>query len=124
MAGDRTRARGELEAEVMRILWGDTHLLSARDIQDRFTGRTPAYTTLMTALDRLEKKGRVIREGESPRKVKFRATRSVDDHASQEMVTALDAAGDRKAALLRFAGNLGAEDLELLREAIAPRKLR
>ncbi|QTV80354.1 BlaI/MecI/CopY family transcriptional regulator [Microbacterium sp. NIBRBAC000506063] len=124
MAGQRTRERGELEGEVMRILWERDELLSARDVQALFSGHTPAYTTLMTALDRLEKKGQVVRSGESPRKVRFRAARSGDEHASREMASALDAAGDRQAALLRFAGNLAAEDLELLRQAIAPRKSR
>ena len=44
MAGDRTRERGELEGEVMQILWASDEAISARDIQDRFSGRTPAYT--------------------------------------------------------------------------------
>lgn len=124
MAGDRTRARGELESEVMRILWDRSALLSGREIQDLFSGPTPAYTTLMTALHRLEKKGEVAREGQSARKVRFRAVRSGEEHVSREMTNALEAAGDRGAALLRFAGNLGEEELELLRQAILPKKSR
>lgn len=115
--GERTRERGELESDVMRILWEDGGALSARDVQARFEAPIPAYTTLMTALTRLEKKGRVTRSGPSPRKLRFTATRSDDEHASDSMITALDGAGDRHAALLSFAGNLTPEDIALLRGA-------
>lgn len=122
MAGERTRERGELEAEVMRILWEASAPMSARDIQAVFTGHVPAYTTLMTALDRLQKKGDVVRLGDSPRKVRFRAARSGDEHVGRSMMTALDGAGDRQAALLQFAGNLAEEDLDMLRGAISRRR--
>lgn len=113
----RTRERGELEGQVMRLLWDHDGSLSARELQDRFSAPVPAYTTLMTALSRLEKKGRVVRSGDSPRKIRFAATRSDDEHASDSMLSALDRAGDREAALLSFAGNLAAEDIALLRGA-------
>lgn len=115
----RTRGRGELEAEVMRILWEQNESLSVRQIQAFVTGHTPAYTTLMTALDRLQKKGQVVRRGVSPRKVRFQATQSGEEHVSLAMMSALEDAGDRHAALLRFAGNLTAEDADLLQQAIA-----
>jgi predicted transcriptional regulator len=114
----RTRARGELEGGIMRILWEAQAPLSAKDIQDAFDGHTPAYTTLLTALDRLQKKGRVLRSGDSPRKVRFEAAHAEDEHAGEAMISALDEASDRQAALLRFAGNLDARDVEVLRRAI------
>ncbi|MEV8220734.1 BlaI/MecI/CopY family transcriptional regulator [Microbacterium sp. NPDC077391] len=118
MPGERTRERGELESEIMRILWDSAQPVSAREIQEQFTGHTPAYTTVMTALERLHQKGQVVRSGDSPRKVRFHAAQSEDEHASVSMMTALDGAEDRQAALLSFAGNLAAEDVELLRAAI------
>ena len=118
MAGERTRERGELEGEVLRILWAASGPMSAREIQALFTGRVPAYTTLMTALERLQKKGDVIRSGDSPRKVRFHAARSGEEHVGRSMMSALDGAGDRQAALLQFAGNLAPGDLDLLRSAI------
>lgn len=124
MAGERTRERGELEAEVMRILWEQSEPMSVREVQAVFSGRVPAYTTLMTALERLQKKGQVIRSGDSPRKVRFQAARSGDEHVSLSMMSALEGAGDREAALLKFAGNLATEDVELLRRAIAPARTR
>ena len=103
MAGERTRERGELEGEVMRILWEASEPLSARDIQAVFTGHVPAYTTLMTALERLQKKGDVVRSGDSPRKVRFHAARSGDEHVGRSMMTALDGAGDRQAGAMDVA---------------------
>ena len=52
-------AFGALERDVMNVLWtsGD---LAVRDVQSRL-GREIAYTTVMTTLDRLYKKGVLVR---------------------------------------------------------------
>lgn len=52
-------ALGRLETEVMRVLW-TARELAVRDVQARLE-RTVAYTTVMTTLDRLFKKGFVTR---------------------------------------------------------------
>lgn len=119
MAGERTRERGELEGEVLRILWAAAQPLGARDIQARFTGHIPAYTTLMTALERLQNKGDVVRVDDGTRRVRFQAARSGDEHVGRSMLTALSRAEDRRAALLQFAGNLDEHDLDLLRCALS-----
>lgn len=94
--------------------------MSAKEIQEAMTGRAPAITTVLTALDRLCRKGEVQRLGESARKMRFRAAFSGEEHASMTMLSALDDAGDRQAALLKFAGNLSPDDVALLRRAIDP----
>jgi len=48
-------ALGQLEREVMEALWRDGEM-SVRDVHQAFDERS-AYTTLMTTLDRLHKKG-------------------------------------------------------------------
>lgn len=48
-------AFGALEREVLAILWSEGHL-AVRDVQARLR-REAAYTTVMTTLDRLYKKG-------------------------------------------------------------------
>lgn len=115
MASTRIRARGELETEVMRLLWAESQPVGASELAQKFPAPQPAYTTLMTALSRLERKGRVVRSGDSPRKIRFSPSRSDEEYASETMMTALGGAGDRRAALLAFAGNLNDEDLDLLR---------
>lgn len=121
MSGIRTRARGELESEVLRILRESEVPLSAKDLQDHFTGAVPAYTTLLTALDRLVVKGEVGRIADSPRKVRFSATRSAAENVSDSMIGALGRVEDRRAALLKFAGNLDDEDVLFLQQSLESR---
>lgn len=53
-------ALGELEREIMEMLWTNSSEMSVRDVHSRFNDRL-AYTTLMTTLDRLHKKGLLAR---------------------------------------------------------------
>jgi predicted transcriptional regulator len=53
-------ALGPLERGILELLWGQADPLSVRALSDAFE-RTLAYTTLMTTLDRLHKKGLVER---------------------------------------------------------------
>jgi len=54
---------GELENAVMEILWSHRVAMSVRDVHDLLARqRDLAYTTVMTVLDRLSKKGIVHRE--------------------------------------------------------------
>lgn len=122
MSGIRTRAPGELEAEVLRILRASEEPLGARDIQAGFAASVPAHTTVLTALDRLVEKGEVVREQISARKMRFHASRSAAEDASATMIGALASIDDRQAALLKFAGDLDEQDLALLRSAVRPRR--
>ncbi|AXT86740.1 CopY family transcriptional regulator [Aeromicrobium sp. A1-2] len=114
------RAHGELEAQVLRTLWGGERPLTAKEIQQALPGQLPAHTTVLTALDRLRGKGDVERAGVDARGIRFAATRTEAEHTGLAMLQHLTGAGDRRAALMRFAGHLGAEDIELLRRAISP----
>ena len=118
MAGDRTRASGALEAEIMRILRASSEPVSAAEVRDACVGRKPAYTTVLTILDRLGAKGMVERRALSPRKVRFAPTQDDAQHATESIRSTLDASTDRRAALLHFAGSLDDADAALLREAL------
>ncbi len=54
-------ALGRLEREVLERLWSEAGAVSVRALGESFGGAL-AYTTLMTTLDRLHKKGLVQRE--------------------------------------------------------------
>lgn len=58
-----SRALGELEREVMNLLWSASKPSSVRDVHERLGDRL-AYTTVMTTLDRLHKKGLLARRSE------------------------------------------------------------
>ncbi|MDX2377593.1 BlaI/MecI/CopY family transcriptional regulator [Microbacterium sp. LRZ72] len=122
MSGRRRRGHGELESEVLAILRRHTAPIGAADIKAAFTDPTPAYTTILTALDRLIHKGEVTRHAESPRKVRFAARLSAAETASDSMHSALEGLDDRRAALLQFAGDLDADDVKMLRAALTKKR--
>ncbi|PZE67030.1 MULTISPECIES: BlaI/MecI/CopY family transcriptional regulator [unclassified Curtobacterium] len=125
MAGQRSRPRGQLEQAVLDTLWsadasaGDG--LTARQVLDAFAEPRPALTTVLTVLDRLGRKGAVLREEHADAPLTFRAAHSREDHTASLMSNALAAASDREAALLQFTGSLASGDLEVLRRAIDSR---
>ena len=54
---------GDLEHAVMDVLWGRPAPTPVRDVHEELAkGREIAYTTVMTVLDRLAKKGVVTRD--------------------------------------------------------------
>jgi len=75
---------GELEQAVMEILWSHAAPLSVREVHEMLAlDRTLAYTTVLTVLDRLAKKGNVLRALEG-RAWLYRPARSrVDEVASR-----------------------------------------
>src|SRR5215204_4674127 len=55
-----SRVLGELEERLMELLWKE-HPLSVREVRTRLGRARLAYTTVMTTLDRLYKKGLLAR---------------------------------------------------------------
>ncbi|MDT8911426.1 BlaI/MecI/CopY family transcriptional regulator [Amycolatopsis sp. PS_44_ISF1] len=115
MAEERAgrRAAGELEAEVLGVLWEAGGPVSATQVQQRL-GRELAYTTVVTILSRLFEKGVATREKQG----RSFAYTPVDDEpglAARRMSRVLDAEADRTSVLARFVSNLSAEDERLLR---------
>ncbi len=117
----RTRARGELESLILSILRRHDAPLNAGDIQAACTEPTPAYTTVLTALERMRIKGDVERVGEAARGILFTATRSVEEQALNTITEALDASQNRDAVLLKFAGTLSAREIDILQSALRDR---
>ncbi len=122
MSGIRTRARGELESEVLRVLREHHEPIGASEVRESVRGSVPALTTVLTALDRLVDKGEAVRTAESPRRVRFHAARTDAESASGVMRDALVSVSDRRAALLQFAGDLDDRDVALLVDALAARR--
>jgi predicted transcriptional regulator len=76
-----------------------------------------AYTTIKTVLDRLADKGLATRHPQG-RAWTYRAAASRDGFIAELMLQALDMAGDRDAALMRFAGAVTTPDADVLRRAL------
>jgi predicted transcriptional regulator len=108
---------GDLERKVMEILWSDSgHDLTARQVEARLPGY--AYTTLLTVLDRLCRKGLATRRKGNGRALHYAATTSKEDYIAELMRDALGTASDRDAALVRFVESVSATDAAALREAL------
>jgi len=112
------RNRGELEADIMTILWQHNLPMTAKEVQAKFTEKVPAITTLITVLDRMCAKGQVVKESSGGRSQTFAASQSRLDHVTKTMTSALQSADDHVAALLLFAGTLSEDDRAFLRKAI------
>ncbi len=110
---------GDLERSVMDVLWDTEGWLTARDVAGRLHHeRDLAYTTVLTVLERLERKG-FVRRQRSARAHRYACVNSREAVVAEAMLDALGAAGDRGSALVRFVGAVTAEEAEILRRALA-----
>ncbi|RKN10122.1 BlaI/MecI/CopY family transcriptional regulator [Streptomyces radicis] len=112
------RPLGELEAEIMRVVWRGTEPLTIQALTDTLNEQRPlAYTTVMTVVDRLRQKGWLTRTKVS-RAYRYSASRSAEDYTALLLEQALDTTADRAGALIRFADRLDPAEAEALREAL------
>ncbi|GGL17081.1 BlaI/MecI/CopY family transcriptional regulator [Mangrovihabitans endophyticus] len=107
-------ALGDLERDVMAQLWDAGEPLTVRAVHERLSRRRElAYTTVMTVLDRLAKKG-VLVQARDGRAYRYAPAQSREEMTAALMMDALSAAPDdaaRDAALAHFVGRLRPEDL-------------
>jgi predicted transcriptional regulator len=108
---------GELERAVLEHLWAVDGPVTATTLRDSFADRGLALTTVHTVLTRLAQKGFVDSDDSRPRQ--FRARGSREEHVADLMHEVLGQAGDRQAALARFVGNVGDDEVRMLRELLA-----
>lgn len=113
------RPFGQLEAMVMDRLWDVSTPLSVREVLEGLPDeRDRAYTTVMTVLDNLFRKGYVTREREG-RAYRYRPAASREAHTAAMMEQVLGSGGDRGATLLHFVGQISDEEVAELRKALA-----
>ena len=111
------RMLGELEARVMRRIWDRDGPVTVRDITDDLRRDRPiAYTTVMTVMDNLRKKG-WLRRTDRGRAYRYEPIVSGDEYSADVMRQGLAASSDPAAALMRFVGELSAEEASALEEA-------
>ncbi len=109
---------GPLERAVMDFVWeADPDEVTVRDVLESPLGKGHAYTTLMTILDRLWRKGYLFRR-RLGRAYAYRAGITRAQHVQSLIEEVLDGATDRQSALLGFVRGVDQEDLDALRRAI------
>jgi predicted transcriptional regulator len=116
------RGFGDLEAVVMDRLWSWGRPATVRDVVDDLqTYREIAYTTVMTVMDNLYRKG-ALRRQKDGRAWLYEPGRGRDEYVADLLFAALDEANDRGAALMRFVGRMRAAEVDAVRRAIAERQ--
>ncbi|MEO7587836.1 MAG: BlaI/MecI/CopY family transcriptional regulator [Arachnia sp.] len=109
--------RGALEQTVMELLWASGEPRTVADVLEEVNrDRDLAYTTVMTVLDRLAKKGMVTRD-RVDRAWQYLPADPQDVVVARDLAEALDGVprGVRVEALRRFAASLPAEERDALR---------
>lgn len=102
----------------MDRLWSWGRPVVVREVlEDLQRERAIAYTTVMTVLDNLHRKGFVVREKDG-RAYRYRPTDTREQHTATLMNQALCGTPDRGAALLHFVGQMPAEEIARLRKAL------
>ena len=110
------RPAGELEAEVLTVLWEAGRPLAPAGVHAEL-GPDLAYTTVTTILHRLHHKGLVTRL-QHGRGYAYAPAQDEATHTARAMLTVLRRGHDRAAVLARFLTELSADDERLLQQLI------
>ena len=110
---------GQLEAVVMHRLWDWDRPASVREVVDDLQReRKIAYTTVMTVLDNLHRKGLVARNKQG-RAYAYTAVMSQEEHTASLLEGVLAQTADRGAALLNFVEQLSPDEQVQVHTALA-----
>lgn len=112
------RGFGELESVIMQWLWDNEGPATVREVHTALLDhRDIAYTTVLTVMDNLYRKGWLTREPVG-RAHRYQPVASREQYGVQLMREALDASGDRAAALVQFVAGMSLEEAVALRGAL------
>ena len=112
------RRFGELEAVIMDRLWEWGRPVLVREVVDDLRDeRGLAYTTVMTVMENLYRKGWLRRERDG-RAWRYEPTGSRSGYTAALMNDALATSEDHRTALAHFALQMSPHDAALLREAL------
>jgi predicted transcriptional regulator len=112
------RGLGELESTIMDLMWARRKPASVREVlEDLRRERTIAYTTVMTVMDNLYKKGLLKRQPVG-RAYVYEATASKEAYTAELMRKALADSGNQAATLVHFLERLTPEEAAALEAAL------
>jgi len=112
------RGFGDLEATVMDRVWAREDGVTVREVFDELAGtRQIAYTTVLSTMDNLHRKGWVRRDREG-KAFRYWPTMTREERSANLMRAAFSAGGDREAVLAFFVGQMTAEESAQLKAAL------
>lgn len=104
----------------MARVWEADEPVLVREVLEQIQReRDIAYTTVMTVMDNLHRKGVLSREREG-RAYRYRAVRSREEHTADLMEEVLATSEDRTATLMHFVQQIDQGELDALRELLVP----
>ena len=113
------RGFGDLEAVIMDLIWD--HSAPGVTVRDLFEEmrqeRAIAYTTVMSTMDNLHRKGWLVRVKEG-KAYRYAATASREEYSARLMSEALADGRDTEAVLNHFVAQMDGDDSELLRAVV------
>lgn len=115
---------GELEGAVMDVLWRADGAMTVREVLTELNEtRDLAYTTIMTVLDNLHRKGWVERELHN-RAYQYMPSETREEAAARAVRELLDSSGAPEAVLLHFAKSVSEDESAALRKGLRRRSKR
>ncbi|MCE7083214.1 BlaI/MecI/CopY family transcriptional regulator [Streptomyces sp. ST2-7A] len=112
------RSLGELEDAVMTRVWEWNRPVTVREVLEDLRKERPiAYTTVMTVLDKLHRKGWVRRERDG-RAYRYEAVSTRAAYAAALMNDAWSRSDNPAAALVAFFGMMSPAQTDALRDAL------
>ena len=114
----RVRGFGELEAVVMDRVWEHGGPVTVRELFDDLRRERPiAYTTVMSTMDNLHRKGWLARDKDG-KAYRYTAVASRDEYSARLMREAMAEAGDTEAVLSHFVAAMDGDQSQVLREVL------
>ena len=112
------RGFGELEAVMMDRVWEHGGPVTVRELFDELRReRAIAYTTVMSTMDNLHRKGWLARERDG-KAYRYTPVATREEYSARLMREAMAAAGDTEAVLSHFVASMDGGQAEALRAVL------
>ncbi len=112
------RGFGDLEAVIMHRVWDHDGPVTVRELLDELLQeRDIAYTTVMSTMDNLHRKGWLARV-KNGKAYRYTATASREEYSARLMQEALADGGDTEIVLSHFVARMDGQESEVLRAVL------
>jgi predicted transcriptional regulator len=118
------REFGELEAAIMDVIWAGYRPYVVREVRERLRYDRPvAYTTVMTVLNILYRKG-VLHRDKPGRAWRYWPAEAREDHDARLMAEVLRSGGDEDVTMRLFLEHITDDEMQSLSSALHDARLQ
>jgi predicted transcriptional regulator len=112
------REFGELETAIMDVMWAGDQAYVVREVRERMCyDRTVAYTTVMTVMNILHRKG-VLRREKHGRAWRYWPIEAREEHDARLMAEVLRSGGNEGVTMRHFLERVSDQEMESLLNAV------